>query len=1025
MSTADPLYFFSYSRQELYFAESAVTTLQEAGLNIWFDLQQLEPGSIWADEIQRGLKDCAGVILLASRASLGSPWVALEWLRALDNHKPVYVVLFEAVSFEPIPASEKTNNAPIPLDRLKNEAVAILDARRGFRQNMARLADVVKKGTRVFDRTPPPNRWRIPTVMPLAVAFTALSLVALVVTALWVSLYGFSIYWPMMLGGLAIAAWLGERTLAFLQRRSFREPRALLPIAALFSPLIALWLTPIFALGAVLVNYSPDVERWSPLGQGTDRYRRRGVIPQNETPPRNWLERIAHGYVRLAGRFRWLVLAGAVLGSLSLLVEQQVGWTLVFPLLTVILVVIEIVNRRLRRPVPSGRTYRVMAAPEDARIAAQIHEEMQRAGHKNSDGEDFTILVMSNYTPDEMLKAAEAEDRVICVAASALDDWQRFKPLSRFQFVDYRRQQRARLRAMAFDILNIGDDRIGFSTHVTPQGFDKAILPARVASAIGIMYIGQYVLVASSLRRVFVEGTGVAYVGPSLVLIVGLTLWLMIRATRREIGVRQLLVASVGLGITNTLLAVMFDPLVAWVDPGSLLLVSVVFNSIFYFWLYGLMMRNWLPSRLPRLRFSLRRDLDQWRFHLAVALVSGLFVVTFLGNRYVYATTTPTETTRVVSYEGQITLDVPDYWYPADSADFENTLRRTHDFVLALRRVSSTLGQQGLASLNTALFGDDRVPVMVPVDLVEALAARADFGVTLAHDARYVPDAADGTKTLRFDLWAYPRAFLYADEARALLDVFARLSNNPSPVETTQTGDVTRYEQVYAYLSANPLKPDEPQIPMESRFVIFDTPGTEFFLMFSGDSQTMEAESGAIGRVIESARFEVTPTPSVEVALDNLRFEVPANWQTATTPNVDDPAMQSFFQDTQAYYDQFGVTNRVIWGARVSSLNQPVLISLARIDDASRLQGLISAVARDTLQLDGVTLADDQAGMLRTDDLAARVVQLDVGSGMGIWYVAVIVDEQGYLIEVTSDTTTLKGYAGTLMDWVGTFDTVG
>ncbi len=1020
MSAANPLYFFSYSRQELYFAESAVVALQKAGVNVWFDLQQLEPGSVWADEIQRGLTDCDGMIVLASRASFNSPWVALEWLDALEKNKPVYVILFEAVTFDPIPASEKTNNAPIPLDKLKNEAVAILDLRRNFQQNITRLAEIIKKEERVFDVLPTPNRWRIPTVMPLGVAFVAFALVVLTGTMLWISVVGFSIYWPMMLGGLAITAWLGDRTLAFLRRRSFREPRALLVVTLIASPFISLWLTPIFALGAVLVNFSPDVERWSPLGQGTDRHRSRMSLPR-----------------------RGLI----------------------------------------QRPTLSGKTYHVVAAPEDKRIVDQIHHEMQRAGHENSDqlsavsivnpspptplpqgargandesnspslfaervgGEadsaDFTILVLSNYTPDDMLQHyAESSEKIICVAASALDDWARFKPLARFQFVDYRRQQRPRLTAMALDILNIGSDKIStsFSTHQTPQAFEKSILPGRAASAIGFLYIGMYLVVGATIQNLLAGEMARSAMVINLVVNALVTLWLMIRATRREISVTQLFVISVALPVFNLLVSVLLEPALAGLDMRIALGGILVVNTAFYLFVYAVLLRSWLPARQPRLKLSFRRDLDQWRFHALVVLVSGLFAVTFLGNRFVYATTPPSDVTRIVSAENQITLDVPAYWYPAESPDSTNALRRTHDFILGLERVSSPLGQQGLNLLSAILFGSTEALAVTPIDLIEVFSQQIDLGTVLLHDARYVPDAAQGAHSLRFGLWAYPRTFLYADEASVLSGVMAAYtaSDNPAQAPLTQTalGDVTRYEQRYFYESPNPIDSTGSPILFEFRFVVFDTPGTEYWLMFSGDSETMENEAAAIDRVIDSARFDVIPTPSVVITLDNLRFEVPAIWQTVTIPDVNDPAtwegadvsdtVDQFIKDAQAFYDAFDVTSETIWGAQVVSLGQGVAIALSRFEDASTLVDMLITIANTSLETEGVELVDDQTVTLGEDDSALRIIQLEISGRGRSWLVALIVENHPYLIQIVGDVNTMNGYADALNAWLRSFDTV-
>ena len=40
--------FISYSRRQLYFAESVVLHLQRAGPDVWFNLQKLTPGVDWS-----------------------------------------------------------------------------------------------------------------------------------------------------------------------------------------------------------------------------------------------------------------------------------------------------------------------------------------------------------------------------------------------------------------------------------------------------------------------------------------------------------------------------------------------------------------------------------------------------------------------------------------------------------------------------------------------------------------------------------------------------------------------------------------------------------------------------------------------------------------------------------------------------------------------------------------------------------------------------------------------------------------
>lgn len=89
--------FLSYSRQQYYFAESLALALQNKGIALWFDVQQLEPGSDWKADIEDGLTRSEMVLLLASRASLASPYVEREWRHALERRRIVIVGIIETV----------------------------------------------------------------------------------------------------------------------------------------------------------------------------------------------------------------------------------------------------------------------------------------------------------------------------------------------------------------------------------------------------------------------------------------------------------------------------------------------------------------------------------------------------------------------------------------------------------------------------------------------------------------------------------------------------------------------------------------------------------------------------------------------------------------------------------------------------------------------------------------------------------------------------------------------------------------
>ncbi len=89
--------FLSYSRNDYQAAEFMVLGLQKRGLRVWFDVQQLEPGTDWQADIRNGLEQSENVLLLASRSSLESPYVEREWRHALAAGRPVIVARLDSV----------------------------------------------------------------------------------------------------------------------------------------------------------------------------------------------------------------------------------------------------------------------------------------------------------------------------------------------------------------------------------------------------------------------------------------------------------------------------------------------------------------------------------------------------------------------------------------------------------------------------------------------------------------------------------------------------------------------------------------------------------------------------------------------------------------------------------------------------------------------------------------------------------------------------------------------------------------
>ena len=89
--------FMSYSRRELGFVDDVVSKLEREGYNVWLDYRVLIPGTPWKGQIAKGLNDSDTVLLVVSKASMASQYVALEWRHFLDAHQRIILLIFEAV----------------------------------------------------------------------------------------------------------------------------------------------------------------------------------------------------------------------------------------------------------------------------------------------------------------------------------------------------------------------------------------------------------------------------------------------------------------------------------------------------------------------------------------------------------------------------------------------------------------------------------------------------------------------------------------------------------------------------------------------------------------------------------------------------------------------------------------------------------------------------------------------------------------------------------------------------------------
>jgi hypothetical protein len=88
--------FISYKREDQQFAERLRDALRAWGYRTWIDIENIEKGAYWPDEIDEGLASADVVVGVISPDALQSRNVKNEWDWALTNGKRLLLILFRA-----------------------------------------------------------------------------------------------------------------------------------------------------------------------------------------------------------------------------------------------------------------------------------------------------------------------------------------------------------------------------------------------------------------------------------------------------------------------------------------------------------------------------------------------------------------------------------------------------------------------------------------------------------------------------------------------------------------------------------------------------------------------------------------------------------------------------------------------------------------------------------------------------------------------------------------------------------------
>lgn len=108
--------FISYSHKDEFVAEKLVDILKAAGLEAWYDKQEIMPGENWGEKIAEGLKESTAMVVLLTPDALKSSHVLWDISYALGdqayNRRLIPVLLGSPEEFQ-------NDNFPWILKRLK------------------------------------------------------------------------------------------------------------------------------------------------------------------------------------------------------------------------------------------------------------------------------------------------------------------------------------------------------------------------------------------------------------------------------------------------------------------------------------------------------------------------------------------------------------------------------------------------------------------------------------------------------------------------------------------------------------------------------------------------------------------------------------------------------------------------------------------------------------------------------------------------------------------------------------------
>src|SRR5437763_1044252 len=177
-------FFIAYSRRDFYFAESLFYALQSKGINAWMDVWKITPGDDWDNAITNAIYSAQGLILIATKESLKSPYVKDEICRAYLAQKPIYLVIRGGFSNQDLLISHEYLKGKNITIYLYDYVRVIVDMRAGFTKGLEKFTAAIATNAVHRQKLPGIFNFKMEKILyiPPVIVFLALFMV---ITEFW------------------------------------------------------------------------------------------------------------------------------------------------------------------------------------------------------------------------------------------------------------------------------------------------------------------------------------------------------------------------------------------------------------------------------------------------------------------------------------------------------------------------------------------------------------------------------------------------------------------------------------------------------------------------------------------------------------------------------------------------------------------------------------------------------------------------------------------------------------------------